>query len=368
MAAQYTSSSVRARERFHWWPKGPWSRIALTSSIFQALVVIALECYVLWLLWQQLSPAFKDSPNTSTQPQNNLPSASPNGLPVSSGNPTTAATSADEDRTTQREVIVFHASFVLAMFFQIYVAYDALITQNILVMYALVVYSVGSFAYSIIQQQQSAAIEKASAMSDNQLRKGLEFAIIALTGLYTVVIGGLIWKLLREFGWAIYRKIGASVDLRRILRNYHLFLLTLRFTVYFLTVYQLQLITLPLHVSDASQIIAGVVIFPWLIVTFFLGYYGLKRESKPLMWAFVVFAISLFAYVMFRMIRMFDNEHRGDYHQSMGTFLFFGVASGVMLTLSLLYGGIVMGGFGKGLKEALSYETPTQERNLDLDA
>jgi hypothetical protein len=58
-------------------------------------------------------------------------------------------------------------------------------------------------------------------------------AVPAVIGFFSIILFFITWKLFQEFGWTIYKHIGASVQMRRRYLIYQIFVALLKFDFFF---------------------------------------------------------------------------------------------------------------------------------------
>jgi uncharacterized RDD family membrane protein YckC len=58
-------------------------------------------------------------------------------------------------------------------------------------------------------------------------------AVPCVIGFAMILLMGITWKLFDEFGWTIYKHIGASVQMRRRYLVYQIFISLLKFDFFF---------------------------------------------------------------------------------------------------------------------------------------
>lgn len=119
----------------------------------------------------------------------------------------------------QRGFPIYLIIFILSQVFQLALVYDAVKDQNIIQMIGVVVFNFCCFMYSILQIFQIRQIvSKYNVSSEietindfyNHLFPWLVTVSVVLFACGLLFIF-LTWKLFQEFGWHIYKKIGADL-------------------------------------------------------------------------------------------------------------------------------------------------------------
>ncbi|KAJ3034007.1 hypothetical protein HDV00_005584 [Rhizophlyctis rosea] len=310
-----------APKAMRWWPSGRWSQVAMSFVVFELILLVVTESYFIY---------------RENNWFNNFPSL------------------VDDEK--EKSMFVYQATFLAAQFFLLLVAWDAVIQKNILQIFALDLYSVGCAGYSLIQYVN---LEGLHLPRTDQPLQILQWVVIGIEILSTVILFGLSYALFKEFGWQVYRIYGASVELRKHLRNYHVLLLLLKFTLFFYTVFVVILIALVSRSSAGAQqalgseLALGAVGIPLGAITIALGYFGLIRESKRLLWAFNFWCLAGLGFVLYRLIRMRQSQFKSEYEYSTTYLTFFGIILEIHLILCLLFSYMTSSRFGRGLQESL---------------
>jgi hypothetical protein len=93
-----------------------------------------------------------------------------------------------------------------------------LINRNVIQLWGFVVFNVGIFAYSIFQYVQIVQIFDNTNLITNPealaVVRPLLYVIPIIIAVFCVAYCYLAWKLYQEFGWKIYKKIGANPKMR----------------------------------------------------------------------------------------------------------------------------------------------------------
>lgn len=214
-----------------------------------------------------------------------------------------------------------------------------------------------------------------------QLIKSTKRILTGIESISVIFLLFLFWKLKEEFGWAIYRRIGADIQMRGFYRNYHILLLLMKFTCFFVTLFLTILLVLVKNTDDRTLLVNGVIGMPLLFATMIVGWHGVKRESKTEMSAFIGGCTVAVLYVTYRILRMYQLEYvlvfidlrmglhdwlifvsrdkgpnkgirrtRTDYEFTTRYLTFFGSISLSLLLGCIAYGMICTMRFGRGLK------------------
>ncbi|KAF9898008.1 hypothetical protein BX616_004614, partial [Lobosporangium transversale] len=128
-------------------------------------------------------------------------------------------------RNQSRSIPAYMIVFIFAQLFQLVFAWDAVRAQNTIELIGIVIFNLCCFAYSIFEISQTknslhmaakegffVPEEKAMELQ-SKINPGLIVAICVI-GLTQILITWLAYRLFKEFGWTIYKKIGADPTIR----------------------------------------------------------------------------------------------------------------------------------------------------------
>jgi len=130
-------------------------------------------------------------------------------------------------------------------------------------------------------------------------------AIICIMGLFAFIFAALSLKLFREFGWVIYKKIGADLQMRRMYRNYQVLIMILKFDGFMLLAFSSQWLMLLNSENKRQQaILHGLVTFIGFPTMLFFVFWAVRTERKWAMWIFFFTDTAAFCYFVVRLILM----------------------------------------------------------------
>ncbi|KAJ1725859.1 hypothetical protein LPJ61_005609, partial [Coemansia biformis] len=130
-------------------------------------------------------------------------------------------------------------------------------------------------------------------------------ASIVVTGGVTVAFGVLTYFMYHSFGWEIYKRVGADMNVRKMFINYRLLVVLLKLNFFMFVGFAVSYIILILKSSDPEFAIT-VALVPVTLAVLYLAFWGLRRESVWLMWTVVVLLCASTAYFVFKVARMYD--------------------------------------------------------------
>ncbi|KAI8602068.1 hypothetical protein EDD21DRAFT_304260 [Dissophora ornata] len=276
---------------------------------------------------------------------------------------------------TARVLSVYHVLFIVAQLFQLILLCDAMFNKNTIQIIAIVVFNCAMVAYAGVQVKQASEIlvrtsgdslpnmildffERSANPTPYHASLPYEIAVVSLMVVFASGFAFIAYKLYKEFGWTIYKKIGADLAMRDMYKVYQIFIMILKFDIFFqlgfsaqfLSVVILQYDTLQtLTQSEMSNILVVHLILSTgaSIVLPFLAWWGLKRESKIAMCCFIAGGFATLVYNILKLNQVFDDKAR---FAGASKFLIFFLIVSLILGMSTIYfAWVCMKNFNHGL-------------------
>lgn len=241
-----------------------------------------------------------------------------------------------ERRTLFRSVLVYHVLFIMAHLFQQVMVFDALRAHNLIQIIAVTGFNVLIFAYSVVQCAQTYNLYGGS---DDVVRwepanlvavSAVEYVVVALMLVFTAALAVLSFKLYREFGWSIYKRIGADLRMRDIYKNYLILVLFIKLDVAFFFGFSLQFVILAIEVSDRLLHICSV-IGAAVVLLVSIGV-GLRNENKLAMRVFLAGSVPTLGYMLYRLLSAFTEARFAKFRIFITLFLVCAIATSLVTT------------------------------------
>ncbi|KAG9065266.1 hypothetical protein KI688_002589 [Linnemannia hyalina] len=307
-----------------------WSRYSLALSGIQAVVIIALEAVIFRL---------------HTIETADIKQAFGLALAQFTQHDVTGPTK-DVIAQTTSVLSVYHVLFIVAQIFQLILLCDAMFNKNTIQIMALVAFNAAMVAYAGVQVKQASDIlvrtEGANTLANMILSilalnpsatpyhasKPYEIAVVALMVIFASGFAVIAYKLYKEFGWSIYKKIGADLAMRDMYKIYQIFIMILKFDIFFQLGFSAQFISVIVLAynsidedkggpTPAAQVAFRNVLIIHLVLSVgacivlpVLAWRGLKRESKYSMAAFICGGIGTLVYNIIKLNQVFVDPGR----------------------------------------------------------
>jgi len=271
----------------------------------------------------------------------------------------------DDTAPITRKMNVYLGIFALAHVFQMVMALDAVYNRNTLQVFCLTAFNLSFMVYSIIQigeiRDIGGAISQQTGVSDipiNVLTSIIPCVIAAAELAYI----GLGWKIYTEFGWQVYKFLGADRQIKKMYAHFQVFECLVKFDVFFWVAFCVQLIWLVLQKQDWEYYVT-VAALPLSIIVLVEGNLAARHENKWMMCTFIsgcFGALVYFVYKLAKVITLKDDE----FSQTWKSLIIFSVLSIIMLLVTIIFAGILMYNFDRGLKTQLAKKTKLKAGGL----
>jgi len=208
--------------------------------------------------------------------------------------------SADSVVRRMQALSTYYVLFIVAQLFQVILCIDAVFNRNTIQVIGLAAFNFVTLAYSIIQIVQTRTIlQSALAVqlkivlpSVNHLAtQPYLIAVTAIMFVFAVTFALQAWKLYQEFGWRVFKKIGADLRMRRMFMVYQIFIMILKIDVFMLLSFSVQWLVMLFYEAEMSGDYTQVIIHSLLSVggstiMLVIAYIGIRCENR---WAMLVF-------------------------------------------------------------------------------
>ncbi|RCH80059.1 hypothetical protein CU098_006487 [Rhizopus stolonifer] len=194
-----------------------------------------------------------------------------------------------------------------------------------------------------------------------------EIALSVIILAFAITMCYLSFQMTKEFGWNIYKKIGADVSIQKMYRTFQFFVLCLKvdiFTEFLISLFYLIQFTreagFSVAMKDADtwvQLIVTILILPFLYFARTAG----STESKPRMIVFIIFQFAVIAHFILVLKDTFQPENNW---YTWIVFVFLGIAMDIT-TMSL--GVLCMLNFRKGLHPFVQRGAANKSKFHDLE-
>ncbi|KAE8216855.1 hypothetical protein CF327_g40 [Tilletia walkeri] len=269
-----------------------------------------------------------------------------------------------------KTVPVYLAIFVLGMVFEFIVALDAVRLKNTIQVVGVAIFNVALTVTAALEiTQVRDALERQDldfggipcksnptglcSAVDELYPIVQRFLIVVpiLTGLAQIPLVILSYYLFKDFGWAIYRKIGADLRIRNMFMWYQVFVVWLKFDFFFGGAFTIAYLIIVANKDDWEYPLT-IAAVPAAFLILLLAAFAVRREVHFLMWVCIGGFIAGIVYFLYKLASIFVPRTANEYTTVRLTLPFFSIFATVSLMFTLINACICLYNFGKGLREA----------------
>ncbi|CAG8628536.1 25468_t:CDS:2 [Gigaspora margarita] len=247
--------------------KSRWTKLFVLSSVLQLIIICALEGNVL-----------RRNNNYRLLVLNKKQSI----------NDTTCNLEPSYDRiyNIQSENLVF-------MVFQVF--------QLFLCMNAVQIFEIGKWISDLQKNCPGSAYQSFTGQFRSQYGSN-DIPLVVFLVIFSSIIAFVSFKLYQEFGWNIYKKIGADIQMQKIYKTMLIFVLLLKIDLFFVLLTGIEAIATlhhdndPKEQNDSISLSKGLFYFHVVVTIMFLflevlAYSALRRENRPGMLLYITLSV-----------------------------------------------------------------------------
>ncbi|CAG8619958.1 16808_t:CDS:2 [Dentiscutata erythropus] len=273
-----------------------WTKLFVLTSVLQLIIIVALEGRVL-----QRNSSFRYKIQSQISQFNSTTT-----------NTTNTNSTCNLDPSSERMYNIESENVVFMVFqlFQLFLCMNAVYNQNTIQIITIAVTNFLCGLYGIVQ-----IFEIKKWVSDLQIKNcpdnsafttqfakqygSYDIPLVIFLVIFASIIAFISFKLYQEFGWNIYKKIGADIQMQKIFKTMLIFVLLLKIDLFFVLLTGVEAIA-TLHYDkdpkkqDASLSLSKGLFYFHLVITIMilflevLAYSSLRRENKPGMILYIV--------------------------------------------------------------------------------
>ncbi|GAA5944722.1 uncharacterized protein JCM15063_002381 [Sporobolomyces koalae] len=252
-------------------------------------------------------------------------------------------------------VATYVSLFILAVVFELLVILDACQQKNIIGILCIVIFQFALLVYSAVLPRQLAnALDGSNADTPTVRHLVQIYAVVipAVIGACSLALTYLAWRLYEEFGWDVFKRIGADIKIRKCYQTYEIFVAVLKFDAYAFIGFEIQFLVLVTGTKTAEFVLT-IIALPIILVALALTAVVVRIESRTGVYASLLCQTAGMAYFAFKLARIYSNAAGERYATAQATLTMFSVISLVMLVTTFVLTGLCMSNFGRGLKERI---------------
>jgi len=277
--------------------------------------------------------------------------------------------------TNYKTIPCYLALFVLAELFELLMAFDALRLRNVIQLAGILLFHVALVVFSAIQIHETKAALVQSPDCDYTVNfitcggagtlyrkvEHLLFTVPIIIAASWFVMIFFVKALYHEFGWAVFRRVGANPTMKTMYQFYEVLICLLKFDFFAFTGVTIQLLIVVLS-TNSTEFGLTIAAIPVVLVLLIGCGIAVQREIKLLM-AFALFLmLASETYFVYKLVRFYDPSSEFQYVSTRATLTVFTIVSILLLLATFGIGFKCFLDFGKGLYESKTTDTLLQQR------
>jgi len=281
------------------------------------------------------------------------------------------ANNTNTSSTRRKTLPCYFAVFGLGMIFHVVLSVDALRLRNIIQIIGLCIFQASLIIYGAIQVQEtkSGLVTSPGANCSDPNNYGtcsgpgslwhsvepFQIVIPAVLASTWIILLYFAWHLYVEFGWFVFRVVGADPKLKSMFEYYQILIVLLKFDYFAFLGLTMQLLILVLH-NDTVQYALTIAAIPIVLVLLIMCGVAVAREIKWLMMCSLTLLVASQAYFIYKFTRLFVPQTRHLYDSTRKTLGVFIVGAFLLVFATYWVGLKCMLDFDKGLKSSKMHE------------
>ena len=125
--------------------------------------------------------------------------------------------------------------------------------------------------------------------------------VISVAEIAYIALG---WRIYNEFGWKVYKFLGADRRIKKMYASYQIFLCLVKFDLFFWVGFSVQFLWLVLSKTDWEYYVTWAAL-PLSVVLLIEGHLAARHESKWMMATFMSGCIGALVYFVYKVSRFF---------------------------------------------------------------
>jgi hypothetical protein len=264
-----------------------------------------------------------------------------------------------------KTVPCYLALFVLAELFGLLMAFDALRLRNVIQLVGILLFHAALVVFSAIQihETRSALVQRpdcdgsvdfVTCGGKGTLYRKVEHLLIAVPAIIAAawfIMLFFVRALYFEFGWAVFRIVGANPAMKTMYQFYQVLLCLLKFDFFAFTGVTMQLLILVLS-KNSTEFGLTVAAIPVVLVLLIGCGIAVQREIKSLMTFSLFLMLASETYFVYKLVRFYEPSSDGEYITTRATLTVFTIVAMLLLLATFGVGLRCFSDFGKGLYES----------------
>lgn len=285
----------------------------------------------------------------------------------------------DLSASNYKTIPCYLALFVLAEVFELLMAFDALRLRNVIQLVGILFFHAALVLFAAIQihETKSALVQRSDCDytvdyvrcgGHGTLYRKVEHLLFAVPGIIAaawVVLILFVRALYYEFGWAIFRVVGANPAMKTMYQFYQVLICLLKFDFFAFTGVTIQLLILVLS-KNSAEFGLTIAAIPVVLVLLIGCGIAVQREIKSLMVLSLFLMLASETYFVYKLVRFYDPDSAFQYVTTRATLTLFTIVSMLLLLTTFGFGLKCFADFGKGLYDSKTSDALLQAKKKPI--
>jgi len=281
----------------------------------------------------------------------------------------------DLNLTNYKTIPCYLALFVLAELFELLMAFDALRLRNVIQLAGILLFHAALVGFAAIQIHETkvalvrtpdcdGSVSFVTCGGSGTLYSRVEHLLIAVPVIIAVswiIIVFFVRALYYEFGWAVFRIVGANPAMKTMYQFYEVLICLLKFDFFAFTGITIQLLIVVLS-KNSAEFGLTIAAIPVVLVLLIGCSIAVQREIRSLMALSLFLMLASETYFIYKLVRFYDPSSEAQYETTRATLTLFAIVSILLLLTTFGVGLKCFSDFGKGLYESKTSDTLLQTR------
>jgi len=281
----------------------------------------------------------------------------------------------DLSAANYKTIPCYLALFVLAEVFELLMAFDALRLRNVIQLAGILLFHAALVVFAAIQIHETKAalvrskdcdgtVDYVTCGGPGTLYTKVEhflFAVPIVIAAAWVIMIFFVRALYSEFGWAVFRIVGANRAMKTMYQFYEVLICLLKFDFFAFTGITIQLLIVVLS-RNSAEFVLTIAAIPVVLVLLVGCGLAVQREIRSLMAFSLFLMLASETYFVYKLVRFYDPASEAQYETTRATLTVFTIVSMLLLLATFGIGLRCFSDFGKGLYESKTSDTLLQPR------
>jgi len=271
------------------------------------------------------------------------------------------------------------ALFVLAEIFELLMAFDALRLRNVIQLVGILLFHVALIFFAALQIHETktalvrepncdGTVDFVRCGGPGTLFRKVEHLLIAVPCIIAAawfIIIFFVRALYFEFGWAIFRVVGANPAMKTMYQFYQVLICLLKFDFFAFTGVTIQLLILVLS-KNSTEFGLTITAIPVVLVLLIGCGIAVQREIRWLMVFSLFLMLASETYFVYKLVRFYNPSSEGEYVTTRATLTLFTIVAILLLLTTFGFGLKCFADFGKGLYESKTSDTLLRTKKVHI--